>query len=493
MSDTVKKYLPHSIFIILATALLAPLGYFSLFFKLPDGVHFIRQSDSLSFVLNYLYFKASIFEPENFNLVSENGKAASEFPLFYWITAQCSILWNQPAAIIRIIHGLCFFSGIFTLFRFLLKENTPFIAAVVAACLMFCSTVVLYYSNNYLPDIAAAGLTISAVCLTMSNNKKNIIIGIALFTLASLIKVTYAIYPIAFFISFIIKRDIVISTKTKLTLLIVTALIISSWWLHVHYYNHNLNNDYYANRAIPLWKTSRLEIEATIDLIQNYWKNSYYPEISRWWFFVLILSTFLFVKKIGRFLFAYNMLNILGIVCFVILFFQKFHDHDYYFLICLPGLAGITLTALPHIIQYKKQKWFQFTVISAMTIVLLSAYLYITPKIEKRWAATDYIQTLHPQMQEFRQTIDRTDLEKRDNILVVGDSTMNGVLYQLERKGYAIPIIPKTTKDILTEKLISDSDWIVLLKKPRTENPILNEHLEKIQKYPALIHWKKGV
>jgi hypothetical protein len=491
MSETVKKYLPHSAFFILAALLLAPLGYFSIFFKLPDGVHFIRQSDSLSFVLNYFYLDAAFLSPENFNLISENGKAASEFPIFYWIAAQVSHLWNHPSTIIRIIHALCFFSGIYTLFYFLLREKVPYIAAALSACIMICSTVVLYYSNNYLPDISATGLSISAVCLTMSNNKRYIIIGIGLFTLASLIKVTYAIFPIAFFASSFLRRDIVISTKSKLLLALSCTLLISAWWYYVHQYNAVLNNDYYANRAIPLWKTSRAEVAATIDLIQNYWKNSYYPEISRWWFVIIFLSFFLFIKKINRFQLVYNLLNLLGVACFVILFFQKFHDHDYYFLICLPAIAGFTLTTLPHIFQYKNQKWFHYLATSAMAIVLVSAYVYVTPKIEKRWAGSDYIQTLHPKIEQFRQIIERTDSERKDKILVIGDSTMNGTLYQLERKGYALPIIPKSNKELLTEKLLKDVDWIILLKKPSTENPILNERFKNIYHYPALIDWKK--
>ncbi len=72
------KYKTHS-FIGLLLIYYLFAGTFWQLFEFPQGIHFIRQTDSLSFLSNYYHFAAGFFEPQVFNLSSTDGKAANEF------------------------------------------------------------------------------------------------------------------------------------------------------------------------------------------------------------------------------------------------------------------------------------------------------------------------------------------------------------------------------------------------------------------------------
>ena len=65
------------------------LGIFSTFrgpeiFKFqPQSHHQWRQSDCLSLALNYYQFELPFLEPQVHNLLAEEGKSVSEFPVLY--------------------------------------------------------------------------------------------------------------------------------------------------------------------------------------------------------------------------------------------------------------------------------------------------------------------------------------------------------------------------------------------------------------------------
>jgi hypothetical protein len=454
--------------------LLGALGYFATFTKLPDGIHFIRQADSLSFVLNYIFFEDNFFTPTNFNLISEQGKAASEFPIIYFLVAKIQALWNQPAVIIRIIHALIFFGGLQIFFVQLFKNKIPLFLAVVATLTLCTSTVVLYYSNNYLPDIAALGLTIAGVALSLRKEKKYILIAIELFTLAALLKVTYAIYPIAFLtVLFLFKKHYSFSTQYKLIYAFIFFLPVMAWWIYVHYYNMGVENSYYANRAIPIWKTPQAQISATTDLILNYWKNSYYPPATQLLLICMIGAFIIFFKKIETYKKMYFGLVLAGLGCFVILFYQKFHDHDYYFMIVIPAVALLFLTVIPELISYCKTKFLKIGLYLFFLAPVIMSYRYVWIKIPNRWETENNLQSHHVSLENMLSKLNQEDPEHLQKILVVGDSTMNGTLYQLQRKGFSFPIIPTCDGEVIVEEIIETVDWIVYLKKPGSMQPAL--------------------
>ena len=464
----------YVLFLAVTAVLLGTLGYFATFTKLPDGIHFIRQADSLSFVLNYLFFHDDFFKPTNFNLISEQGKAASEFPLIYFIVAKAQVLWNQPAMLLRIAHALIFFGGLQVFFIQLFKNKIPLLIAILATLTICTSTIVVYYSNNFLPDIAALGLTLAGVALSLHTEKKQALIALELFTLAALIKITYAIYPLAFLaVMFLFKKHYSFGTRYKVIYSFIFFIPILSWWTYVHYYNQGVENTYYANRAIPIWKTPQEQIFATTDLILNYWKNSYYPPATQIMLLCMLGAFIFFFKRIESFKKLYFGLVLAGLVCFVILFYQKFHDHDYYFMIVIPAIALLFQAVIPQLVSYCKTKYLKAGLYLFFLAPAIMSYRYVWIKIPNRWQTENYLQSHHASLEQMVQKLNQEDPHHLQKILVVGDSTMNGTLYQLQRKGFSFPIIPVNEGEVISKEIIETVDWILYLKKPGSLQPAL--------------------
>ncbi|MCU0825326.1 MAG: hypothetical protein MUF77_11875 [Leptospira sp.] len=482
------KKIQFLLFLLITLVMLGSLGYFATFTQLPNGIHFIRQSDSLSFVLNYLFFGDDFLKPTNFNLISEQGKAASEFPLIYFISAKLSAIWHQPAAILRVIHALIFFGGLQIYFIGLFKSKVPIFLAALTTLLLFTSTVIVYYSNNYLPDIAALGLTLGGVSLSLKKEAKPILISMGLFTLASLIKVTYGIYPIAFLATlFICKKEYSLTLKQKLFFIVIFLIPVVLWWTYVHNYNLGVNNSYYANRAIPIWKTPQDQITATTEYIRNYWKNSYYPPATQLLLISFILGFFYFFKKIDFHKKIYLGLLFIGIVCFIILFYQKFHDHDYYFMIVVPAIGLLFASVLPALVSFCDKKILKIGLYIFLLAPAVMSYRYVWIKIPQRWSSENYLQSNHNAFSKMLTILEEADPKHLDKILVVGDSTMNGTLYQLERKGYSFPIVPITEQDMISKEILERVDWIVYLRPTGNHQPLLASPPLESNTFPLLI------
>ncbi len=130
-------------------------------FLQPQGIHFIRQTDSLSFASNYYHNGFDFFHPSLFNLMSSEGKAACEFPLIYYFVSLLYCIFGEKDYLLKIVNLLIFSIGIFHVFKltFLLLKDCFY--AFIVPLFLFSSVSLIYYSFNFLPDIAALGLTFS--------------------------------------------------------------------------------------------------------------------------------------------------------------------------------------------------------------------------------------------------------------------------------------------------------------------------------------------
>ena len=78
-------FIEKSLFILIFFIVLLFLNYQSVFFLQPRSFHFIRQTDSLSFINYYLKTGLNFFDIGNLNLYNNSGKTACEFPIFYYL------------------------------------------------------------------------------------------------------------------------------------------------------------------------------------------------------------------------------------------------------------------------------------------------------------------------------------------------------------------------------------------------------------------------
>ena len=127
---------PVILFCLLLGSLYFILYFHHILFLRPQGIHFIRQTDGLSFVSNYYKNGFHFFEPQVFNLQSTDGKAASEFPILYYLTALSYLLFGEHEFMLRLLTLSIVSFGFFFLFKLLILLLKDIFYAIVF-CFLF--------------------------------------------------------------------------------------------------------------------------------------------------------------------------------------------------------------------------------------------------------------------------------------------------------------------------------------------------------------------
>ena len=346
------------IFIIIFLFVFLFLDYHKILFFRPQGIHFIRQTDSLSFVVNYFQNGMKFFQPEVFDLRSFDGKAVCEFPIIYYFTAILYFLFGEKEFILRLINLTIVFFGFLFLFKLIKQILNDFLLALLFTFLFFSSSVLIYYTNNFLPDTAALGFIFigwwSFFRYYQAGKNKYFIIGFVFFTLAGLIKVTTLINPLTIISLYIIERLNILkfsenkvfkNSKFFIIPAIVNICLVVFWNLYVLKYNSFYNNYYFLTHIRPIWDLPKEKILVVFEYITNYWYNSYfYPSTFHFFYIILFLSLF-FIKKSDKFLMSLSLVLLMGGLSYFLLFFEQFKEHDYYFLTLLPVIVFLTLNS----------------------------------------------------------------------------------------------------------------------------------------------------
>ena len=120
-------------------------------------MHFMRQTDSLSFVSQYFNNGFHFFEPQLFNLKNIDGRAACEFPILYYITSLLYIIIGKKLFLLKFIHLIISFTGLFYVYRLSYLILKDYVYSILIALFLCTSTVFNFYAFNYLPDAPALG------------------------------------------------------------------------------------------------------------------------------------------------------------------------------------------------------------------------------------------------------------------------------------------------------------------------------------------------
>ena len=314
----------------------------------PQGVHFIRQTDSLSFVSNYFENGFHFFQPATYNLMSFNGNAACEFPIIYYFTALLYLIFGEKEFLLKLIHLTIFFIGLFHTYKlsFLILKN--YFQAYLIPLFILSSTSLVYYSFNYLPDSAALGFALSGWYFIYRFKDeatiKILLFATVFFGLSSLLKVTYLVHPISayamIFISYFSSNSTFKIDKKvflKLTLFfIISFSIVVLWNLYVLYYNDKNTSLYFTTNILPMWELSVSERAIYWKEILGEWYKKYLAETSYHFFIVCCFFSVFTIKRVKRELIWVLAFLFLGSLVYFILFFIQFRYHDYYSLLFFP-------------------------------------------------------------------------------------------------------------------------------------------------------------
>ena len=448
----------------------------------PQGIHFIRQTDSLSFVSNYFKNGFHFFEPQVFNLESFGGKAACEFPILYYFTAFLYSIFNEHEYFLRLITLSISSFGFFYLFRLMkIYLNDHFLAGILTLTFL-SSTVLLYYSNNFLPDPSALGLVLIGwyfyFLFSITDKGKHIVFSFGFFTVSSLLKVTYFINPISAITSILIlgflksKNIVSVIKKFKAPILLFTLSlsIVYLWNAYVIWYNYKNNNSYFLTHTLPIWSMSEEQILEVINYISNYWYTKYYYESTIHFFLATSVLGIVLIRFAHKAILIPAAFLVLGSVCFILLFFSQFKDHDYYFITIIPAIIFVVLSSFVSI-KNKFPRIFQSPFLKiALTILCFLSLNYARNKISDRYKmSNDILSIIGVSLSETRGFIDSKGIHEDAKFIIMNDKTPNGGLYFINRQGWTIPDSSENSFKKLNEYISLGADYILTVDEPHTK------------------------
>ncbi|CAG5084967.1 glycosyltransferase family 39 protein [Parvicella tangerina] len=480
-----RKYWVDLTFLFVVILLFFLFGYYNHFSDGPGGIHYIRQTDSLAFIDHYQENDYNFFKPGTLNLDSEDGNAACEFPAIYYLTSFLYAGFGKHFFFLKAINLLISLYGLFHLLKLAEKLLKDKVYAILATLFFFTSTIYNYYIFNFLPDAAALGLTLIGwhlAYIAYQKRSASWLKPFILFTLAGLIKVTYFISPIAI-VGFLLYENLL--DKKRLHSLLpllkwfgISTLIIVLWNLYVVFFNNYYETEYFTIGARPIWGMPESEVSKTWDHIFNYWFTDYLAHSSHHLIWAVLVLQLVFIKKIKKYAVLLGLLS-LGAICYFLLFFSQFKDHDYYALTLFPILAGLLIGGIAMIKVLTQNKIIHLTTKALLTVIILTGINYSRNKVYNRLENRDnVISNMGIHLETQKEAVEKV-IPEESNLLIIEDLSKNGGFISLDRKGWTLPSTEYFTKDTLDHYLNNNLDFIISYRHNSSKlDPLIKSYSE---------------
>jgi 4-amino-4-deoxy-L-arabinose transferase-like glycosyltransferase len=467
-------------------------------FKGPFGVHFMRQTDSLSFASNYFNHGFHFLKPQLNNLANFEGRAACEFPITYYITALLYTVFGKQFFIQRFLHLIIIYIGVFYIFKLSYKILNDIIYAIIISLIVFTSAVFNYYSFNYLPDIPALGLAFIAWyfiirSLDEENSKKHLILGMIFFTFSSLIKVTYLINPLSVIVLAIVskifyaKNPLIKNANKTIIYGFILTLAVSAWNLYMLYYNNINNSNAFNTKPLPIWALSKESIAVVWELFTNYWFSSYFYKSIFHFFYICFFFMIVFSKKVEKKTIQLLVILLLGNLSFFILFFSQFKDHDYYFLTFFPFIILVLIYSIKTFKVIISNQTLHLVTKLALTIIVLLGIRYSGNKIHERIInnSVDSKFRLGLLIQDNIDDIKKLNIAPEAKFIVSPENCSNGALLYLDKMGWSIRELEQVNNETINNYIKLGANYLLIAS---------NEEFELFtNNYSKLIYKNEGL
>jgi hypothetical protein len=484
MKAFLEKY-KDGLFLLALLVFYIAIDYHHILFYGPKGIHFIRQTDSLSFVVNYLANGFAFFEPMVFNLQSLGGRAAAEFPILYYLTALLYAVFGEHDFILRGLTLIISSIGFLALFRLSFLVLDDIVYAFLFTFLFISSGVVLYYSNNYLPDASALGLSLVGWYYIFRHfyeirKRRFIIYGMLFFCLASLLKVTCFVNPIAALAAIVFhdlanKRSIAAVVRKNQPLLLTffaAAVILFAWNYYTILYNALHRDTYFLTSPRPLWGLNREGIYHVWEYMMGYWSYSYYYPSTFHVFIGLLVTGLLFFRRVPKILGLTTLFMVLGSLAYLALFYAQFRDHDYYFLVFIPAFAFIGLHGFTAL-RNRFPRWINNYLVRSLVLLLCVLSLdYANGRMAHKYRSDDDRNSeIAAELAGAREWIDGLGVPDGAIFIIYTDPTPNGGLYMIRRKGWNIDDDSSWSRKRMESFISYGAEYILSTKGRRFNDP----------------------
>mgnify|MGYP001177109014 CR=1 FL=1 len=453
------------------------LGYEVHFFDGPYGMHFMRQTDSLSFVSQYFNNGYDFFNPKLFNLKNIDGRAACEFPITYYFTALLYSILGPKIYLLKLLHLIVSFSGLFYVFRLAFLILQDYLYAILTALFLCTSTVYNFYAFNYLPDTPALAFIFMAwyyVFRYQTDGKRTTAAkAFVLFTLGSLIKVTYLINPIALLIYYIFmyiyKKEHLQGLKNKGLILkygSINLMLVLSWNAYILYYNQQYDSYSFNTAALPIWDLAPNAIMHVWDFVVDFWYTSYFAHSSFHLLIILALVQLILMKKNNYNITLIVGLLFLGSICFGLLFYTQFKDHDYYFLTFMPFIILLFINGINTLKNNYQSYKFQWILKCIIAIIVVAGINYSKKKLTERYQhSMDEYSRMGLLISKHKMEIEHLEIPKDAKVILAPEPSQNGGLFYINRMGWTFSSIEEISKKKLRSLKDKGAEYLFLTKE----------------------------
>ncbi|GAB3239436.1 hypothetical protein GCM10027346_32720 [Hymenobacter seoulensis] len=417
---------------------------------MPRGIHEWAQADRLALAISYYDRGLHFFRPQTLSFASIDGVGGVEFPITPFLAALGAKLTGRGSLVIwyRGLNIGVAVVGCYYLFRLVFERTRHVVAALLPGVFLATSPVFAYYAGSFLPDPMATSLTLVASYYLLRYDHQSsfcdLLLAIAVFTLATLIKTSAATYLLAALGTVVLwsyLRADLFSLRQKLIFL---ATAVASVGAVVGYalFNRHLNEQYQSTQfiavAVPIENDQ--QYEAVVTRIKLLWQFEYFTPVQ---YYLLAASIVIILISLPRLIrtewlwLSQIALAAMGGWMFFWLMGRQFLDHDYYVL--APFWPGLVLLFSMAIVRVATWNWLPVlareSIFAVGIIVLLAAGL---PHHRARTGDpykqfSDYY--TYRWMEGGAQKLAEAQVPAHNTLLVLGEEAPNLALVYFDRRG----------------------------------------------------------
>lgn len=502
MGTVINKW-PRLFLLLLLVLMSLAYNYHKIIELPPRSIHQWRQADCASFAYTYYSEDRSFFEPAVLNGGKDGtGRTVSEFPILYFIVGNLWQLFGHHDWMFRIVNLCIVFIGLISFVNFTRVYLKDMFWSIFIPLLLFTSPLLVYYANNFIANAPAFGLALVAWGyfgkFYQHRNSKYLIYSMLFFAIGGLIKITSSIGYVAIFGTFIIEslgimrfeygNRIFRNPKKQLFIILLVPVIIVPWYLYARYYNSIHTSGFFLQGILPFWelepaKFNEIANKLYLDLLPSFFnKNVFLMSV------LLFLINVIFFKKANRYLVTLSVFLFIGVISFLLLFYQVFDVHDYYLtnLLIFPMIVFITTLNL---LKKHYSKVFLSWYFKSIAVMILLLLVYITTSINRmKYSANDnialtnpfvknsfkeymkyhhwkYQNTLKP-LEEITPYLRNIGINEQDLILCYPDQSFNIGLYLMKQRGYETHLTKNLPEDEKIKKILSKNIQYLVIFDP---------------------------
>ena len=365
----------------------------------------------------------------------------------------------------RVIDILAALTGFYFLFRLVYEKTSNFFLAIFPGAFMLSSPVFAYYAGNYLPDTFSTSIVFIGFYFLFkyleSKGTKALVLCLAMFTLAGLVKTTSVIFLLAaagILLLYSLFKPRLLTLKQKWILFAGSALglgLIASYTV----YNKYLNNKHQA--WLFLADIKPIKDKEMLEYIKlrffEVWQFEYFSRLQYVLiglggaFFILVLITQL-KKRLPQI--AMALISLLGALCFFVLMGEQLIDHDYYIISAFyPVLMLFLLLVTLWFGEHIRNKYVVSILAAVICIGLLkSGYKHHEYRLQDNYKGFSDSYS-YKWMLNGAETINNANVEKDARLLVLSTVAPNLALSHFDRNGLVWRFLEKDKPNCQTIKI----------------------------------------